>query len=345
MILKQNPSVIVAIPVYNDAEYLNAALDSVLAQTFTDFQLLVIDDGSEQPTKDILQSYVQRGVKCLQFPKNQGRPFARNAALIYALSSHMEQGADYLVWMDADDISFPQRLEKQIAFMQARPDVSVLGTAMRCMGDAFDAQNNAPVIKKSNSHEAIFAQSVWGLSLLQATACFRLAHFHAYAENFLYDTNMLRVEDYAYILKLLFYTPLKFANMSDVLYGFRYTYRPTNNRYHALAAQKLLQYLNLPSDEHSALLHTVLSCSTFAGLDFKKAVDLREIINWGNTVYECIQDFEKISMPHFLRITHYKIAQLLKLEEDTAKRLELVKLYATLPLGETHDLRSFFPRR
>ncbi len=342
MLLRELPSAIVAIPVYNDTQYLSPALDSVLAQSFTNFQLLVVDDGSKQETKDILQTYAQRGVKCLHLPKNEGRPYARNIALTYALNSHKEKGTDYLVWMDADDISLPHRLEKQIAFMQSKPEISVLGAAMRCMGDAFEDDNNAPVIKKSNTHEAIFAQSIWGLSLLQPTACFRLAHFQEQGDHLLYDTSMLRVEDYAFWLKLLFCTPLKFANMSDVLYAYRYAYRPTNNSYHALAAQKLLQYLDLPSDEHSSLMHTALSCSSFDGLKFKKAPNLQEIIRWANTVYECVQSFGKISMTHFLRITHYKMERLLKMESDEGKRLELVKFYATFPLGTTHNLRRLF---
>ncbi len=343
MFLDALPSAIVAMPVYNDTEYLPAALDSILQQSFTNFQLLVIDDGSDDATKDILKHYAKRGVKCLHFKKNKGRPFARNKALAYALDSHKEHGTDYLFWMDADDLSRPNRLEKQISFMQERKDISILSTAMYCMGTNVHGHNVDTTIKKSNGHEAIWAQSVWTVPMFQAPACYRLAHLYEQGTDILYDTKMLRVEDYAFWLKLLFQTSLKFANISEALYVHRHEFRPTNNMYHVMAVKKLLQYLELPNSTHNCLMHTILSCSSFDGLKLDKPISLHEIIHWGNTVYEQVENFGKISMTHFLRITHFKMEQIFALEKNPHERKELLKYYAGLPLGTTHDLRPFFP--
>ncbi len=341
MSLNNIPSAIVAMPVYNGAEYLVNALDAALQQTFTNFQLLVVDDGSDEETKSILKHYAKRGLKCLHFKKNKGRPFARNKALAYALDSHTQHGTDYLFWMDADDISLPDRLEKQIAFMQSRQDVSILGSSMRCIGDVPQG-GKVPIIKKTNSHDAIFAHSIWGVSLLQPTACFRLAHFYAEGSSLLYDVQQCRAEDYAFWIKLLFTTSLKFANMSDVLCTYRYAERKDNNIYHALAAKKLLKYLELPHDEHSAHMHTILSCSSFEGLELKEKISIHEVIHWGNTVFEQVESSGKIDMTHFLRITHHKMERLIALEPNPQERKELLKYYAVLPLGAKHDLRSFF---
>lgn len=92
------PKVTVAMPVYNDAAYLKEAVDSILAQTFRDFELLVIDDGSTDGSASIIAEYADSRIRCIPFAENKGRPVARNAALDNARG-------EYLAWMDADDIA------------------------------------------------------------------------------------------------------------------------------------------------------------------------------------------------------------------------------------------------
>jgi glycosyltransferase involved in cell wall biosynthesis len=109
----------VIIPVYNAEQYLAEALDSVLTQTHTDFDLIVIDDGSTDGSLAILQAYAERDAR-IQFHSqvNRGAGETRNRALAMCQT-------EWVFLMDADDVMIPNRLERQIAFIQANPDLAV----------------------------------------------------------------------------------------------------------------------------------------------------------------------------------------------------------------------------
>ncbi len=79
--MKNNPRVSVLIPTYNDAEYLPDAINSILVQTFDDFELIIVDDGSTDNTRELLSTYNDQRLKILSLEKNCGRPTARNIAL------------------------------------------------------------------------------------------------------------------------------------------------------------------------------------------------------------------------------------------------------------------------
>ena len=104
-------------PVYNAAKYLTAALDSLLAQTFQDFEIVAVDDGSTDNSGKILEEYAScDGRIRVRRQKNSGSAAARNAAAALAKGR-------YLAMQDADDFSLPTRLAKQAAFLDTRPDV------------------------------------------------------------------------------------------------------------------------------------------------------------------------------------------------------------------------------
>jgi glycosyl transferase family 2 len=111
----------VIMTVYNGEQYLVEAADSILGQTFTDFEFIIIDDGSSDRTPEILSQYAKRDirVRAISHP-NMGRPESINRGI--ELST-----APLIARMDADDISFPRRLQQQVEFLTAHPDVGLLG--------------------------------------------------------------------------------------------------------------------------------------------------------------------------------------------------------------------------
>ncbi|MEJ5309060.1 MAG: glycosyltransferase [Anaerolineae bacterium] len=115
------PEVSVNMSVYNGEVYLKAAVDSVLNQTFSDFELIIVDDGSTDRTAEILAGYTDPRIRVIT-QTNHGISYARNQAL------KASQG-DFIAVMDADDESLPTRLERQVAFMRAHPEVGLLGSA------------------------------------------------------------------------------------------------------------------------------------------------------------------------------------------------------------------------
>ena len=119
-----SPSVSVLMSVYNGQAFLAEAIESILNQTFGDFEFLIIDDGSTDATAKILSTYASRDerLRVLRH-ENKGRAASLNIGINLATG-------DYIVRMDADDVAMPYRLEEQVDFMQRHPEVGLLGGAV-----------------------------------------------------------------------------------------------------------------------------------------------------------------------------------------------------------------------
>ena len=115
------PKVSVVIPNYNREAYVREAIDSILAQSFTDYELLVIDDGSTDGSCDAVRGYDDERIRLILNDGNLGIAATRNAALGFA------RGA-YLAFLDSDDTARPDRLAKQTKFLDANPDHGAVGS-------------------------------------------------------------------------------------------------------------------------------------------------------------------------------------------------------------------------
>src|SRR5438046_2743554 len=119
--MRQMPTVSVIMSVYNAQRYLAAAIDSILAQTFTDFEFIIIDDGSTDRSSQILADFANKDSRIrVETRANKGLTRSLNEAI--ALSR-----GEFLARMDADDIALPNRLEVQVRFMREHRDVVLLG--------------------------------------------------------------------------------------------------------------------------------------------------------------------------------------------------------------------------
>lgn len=125
------PQVSVLMPVYNGEPFLGQAIESILQQTFADFEFIIINDGSTDRSAEIVQSYADSRIRYFENERNIGLTRSLNHGL------SLVQGP-YIARMDADDVSLPQRLGKQVDFLDAHPDVGVVGTAMQII----DEQSN-----------------------------------------------------------------------------------------------------------------------------------------------------------------------------------------------------------
>ncbi|MFN3725129.1 MAG: glycosyltransferase family 2 protein [Allosphingosinicella sp.] len=116
------PAVTVAMSVYNAAPYLALAIESILAQTFGEFEFLIVNDGSNDGSAEIIDSYAARDPRV--------RPIHQdNRGLVASLNRMIDEArAPLIARMDGDDISMPERFEKQLAFLDSNPDFGVVGT-------------------------------------------------------------------------------------------------------------------------------------------------------------------------------------------------------------------------
>lgn len=115
------PKVTVVILVYNRGQYIAEAINSVLAQSFTNFELLLIDDGSRDNSVKIMQSYTDPRMRMVRNEQNLGIPKTRNKGIALARG-------EYLAVLDSDDYAYPDRLAKQVAFLDRHQDYAMVGS-------------------------------------------------------------------------------------------------------------------------------------------------------------------------------------------------------------------------
>lgn len=119
---KRAPLISVVMPSYNAAAYINSAILSIINQTLTDWELIIVDDASQDNTVQIIKSIDDPRIKLVEQPSNQGYPFAMNVGIDVASGT-------YIARMDADDVSAPTRLEEQIQALENNSQAGFCGTA------------------------------------------------------------------------------------------------------------------------------------------------------------------------------------------------------------------------
>jgi Glycosyl transferase family 2 len=123
----RGPAVTVLTSVYNGEAYLAQALESVLAQSLSDWECVVVDDGSSDGSPEIARRFAATDSRFrVHVQANQGPPSARNAGLQHARGR-------YVAVLDADDVALPDRLERQVAHLDANPDVALVGSNVTMM--------------------------------------------------------------------------------------------------------------------------------------------------------------------------------------------------------------------
>jgi len=123
--IESDPKISVIIPTYNREEFIGAAIDSVLNQSFVDFELIVVDDGSTDMTKAIIYSYSDERLIYI-YQKNQGRSAARNRAIELARG-------EYIAFLDSDDFYLPNKLQQQMDYMRQNEHVDMVYTSADCI--------------------------------------------------------------------------------------------------------------------------------------------------------------------------------------------------------------------
>jgi glycosyltransferase involved in cell wall biosynthesis len=133
--IKDPAEVAVVIPTYNCARHLTRAIESVLAQTYRDYQVFVIDDGSTDGTDVIMQQYADR-ITYVQQP-NAGAAAARNRGISLSKSR-------YVAFLDADDVWLPAKLERQMELLNSQPEVGLVCSDFLMEGVLYTSQNDHP---------------------------------------------------------------------------------------------------------------------------------------------------------------------------------------------------------
>ncbi len=202
---KSCPKVSVLMPAYNSEKYIGEAIESILNQTFTDFEFIIINDGSTDNTAKIVRKYAKKDkrIKFVDNKKNKGVTKTRNELLKLAKG-------EYIACMDSDDISLPTRFEKQIKYMNEHPECGVLGTWY----EVFDKQN---YISRFASKITIL-KLLHGCAVCNPSAMIRKSVIDR--NNLEYNNNFNWCEDYEFWSRMIFFTEIH--TLQSVLLKYRW---------------------------------------------------------------------------------------------------------------------------
>lgn len=165
------PRVTVLIPVYNRRRFVAEAIDSVLAQTFEDFELLLVDDGSTDGSQTVVRQYDDPRVRLIENSENLGIAAARNRGIEAACG-------EYVAFLDSDDRALPARLTQQVAFLDRHSDVAAVGSWIRWIDDTGTARGKTK--RKASDPDQIAAERLFRSCLENSTATARTDVLRAY---------------------------------------------------------------------------------------------------------------------------------------------------------------------
>lgn len=192
-------------PVYNGEKYLREAIDSILNQTFQNIEFIIIDDGSRDKSAAIVQSYNDSRIRLLQNTVNKGLSAVRNLGL-------REARGEYIAWLDADDISLPARLERQIGLLNSEPQIGLCGTWIRTIGTIEGMETYYPV-----DHDVIKCEMIFSNPLAISSVMLRKQVLQE--NNLSFNLDYAIVQDYDLWEKVSRFS--KITNIPEVLTLYR----------------------------------------------------------------------------------------------------------------------------
>lgn len=198
------PVISVIFPVYNAAEYIYEAIESILNQSFENFELLIINDGSKDNSKQIIQSFSDIRIKYIENEGNKGLIYTLNRGII-------ESKGKYIARMDADDIALPNRFEKQHLFMEKCPEFGACGTYATYIGNR-KGNWQYPITDKE-----IKCRLMWGSGIIHPTALIRKSILNDY--NIKYSEDYIAAEDFKIWVDISNVSQL--YNLPEVLLNYR----------------------------------------------------------------------------------------------------------------------------
>ncbi|MBU2994050.1 glycosyltransferase family A protein [Octadecabacter sp. 1_MG-2023] len=204
------PKLTVMLPVYDAERYLREAMDSILAQSFRDFELIAVDDGSGDKSAEILDGYAAKDSRVRVIRQTNGGVSVGCNAAIDAGSGQ------YLARMDADDIAWPDRFEKQVSYLDTHPKCVGLGTCFRIV----DPEGRLlRVVSAPLTHEEIDARHASGKGLLSICNPSVMMRMDAVRTVGKYDVDFRSAHDIEIFLRLAEVGTL--ANLPDILFDYR----------------------------------------------------------------------------------------------------------------------------
>jgi glycosyltransferase involved in cell wall biosynthesis len=290
-----SPLISVIMPVWNGEAHLREAIDSILNQTFRDFEFLILDDGSTDSTPAILAEYADQDPRIRIIPLD-------HQGIVIALNRGVDEArADWIARMDCDDIAHPERLERQWEALQAKPDAVLCHTQIHIFGE--DAYVT-PAARLIRSEAMLRLRLCYQCPIVHPTVMFRKDAFQIVGG---YLAEERHAEDYSLWGRMI--------GRGSVV---GITRPMLNFRVHASSISKQKADVQIPLSEAIALRH----CRQFLHLDDRKVGRAWNALryqssgsglrDWFWLLSHCLPRMEKQSLEMWLWAAHATVRRLLK---------------------------------
>lgn len=234
-------------PAYNGEPYLNEAIDSILGQSFGNFELLIANDASTDKTEEIILSYNDPRIRYIKNEANKGIILTRNLLI-------EEARGQYLAIFDSDDISYPERLKKQVVFLDQHLDYSFCGT----WGVLIDSHGKRlKQIKLAASYEEIKCGLIFSNTFIQSSMMIRRSIL---GEGLRYDSEFPVTGDFEFWCRLI--KEGKAINISEPLVAYRWHAQNISHAKKDNAAnlakrtyKRELEYIGIHPDDMDLKIH------------------------------------------------------------------------------------------
>ena len=207
------PFLTVLMPVYNAEKFLKDSIGSILKQTYSDFELLILDDGSTDNSLKIIEAYAKedKRIKVIVNQKNRGEAKCRNRLL-------KNSKTEFIAWMDADDISLEDRLQTQMDFLKQNPKIDAVGVQYSAFGSSGNLATNF-TSRCSLSDLEIKTNFIFGYDFFFPSSLMRIKKIKLHHLFFDIHYKLSTGVDQQYIIDCFPF--MKFANIDRVLYQYR----------------------------------------------------------------------------------------------------------------------------
>ncbi len=322
-----SPKISVVMPVFNGADHLREAIDSILAQTFKDFEFIIVDDASTDNSRAIIKSYLDQRIKLFVNENNLGTAGSLNEAI-------GKSAGEYIARMDADDISLPDRFETQVKFLDENPQIAMVGTWARVIGDKAGlliAHPTDPAILRSNL--------IFHASFVHPSVMIRRGFFSNLG--FKYDPEFRQGQDYKLWVQMS--EKLRLANINKVLIYYRTHRKQTKttdaagqaSNAFSVRREQILKLGITPTERELAIYMSICNLKTEGTITY-----LRECENWLLKILEAnkrMNMYDPISLRSVIADEWLKICK-----QRIRPRFQMWKIYWHSPLRQGGSFSKIF---
>lgn len=208
----------VIMPVYNEEKYLSYAIDSILAQTYSAWELIIVNDASTDRTEEIVKRYTDPRIRYFTYEGNKGNPYALNLGM-------RESKGEYILALAGDDVAYPNMLKSQVEYLDSHPECIHIQGAM----DYIDKNGRVTKKKIESKYKTdieIRTYELFGNCVTGGASMFRRITIDKYGLH--YDLEAIVSQDYLFWIDMLPYG--EFACIDEVVFQYRNDYGSSSHR-------------------------------------------------------------------------------------------------------------------